>query len=64
MKLPIWNNRELVGYASSIAAAKKLLKSRLSIPKRFSLFVCERPDYMQEILELPAGYVYSISYSY
>jgi len=64
MKMPIWNNRELVGHASSVASAKRLLKKTLTIHPMFELSVWERSPAMQEILGLPAGYVYAISYTY
>lgn len=64
MKMPIWNNRELIGYASSVASAVRLLKKTLTIHPMFELTVWERPAHIQEILGLPAGYVYSVSYTY
>lgn len=64
MKLPIWNNRELVGYASSVKSAERMLRKNLTIHPLMSLSVWRRPEYMQEILGLPDGFVYAISYTY
>jgi hypothetical protein len=63
-QLPIWNNRELVGYASSVAGAERLLKRMLTIHPMFELSVWRRPEHLQEILGLPDGFVYAISYTY
>lgn len=62
MKKPIYNWREIVGYAQTAEQAKRLLIKTLDIPKGFTLSVWERPDYICEICNLPAGFVYSTSY--
>jgi len=63
-KLPVWNNRELVGHASSINAARRLILSQQSIPNAvMSLAVWERPKHIQDLLDLPAGYVYAWHYT-
>jgi hypothetical protein len=63
-KLPIYNWRELIGYASSVQEAKKIVCQKINIPNGFTVDVWERPIEYQEILKLPAGYVYSTSYKY
>jgi hypothetical protein len=63
-KLPIYNWRELIGYASSVEEAKKIIRQKIDIPKGFTFNVWERPIEYQEILKLPAGYVYSTFYKY
>lgn len=62
--LPIWNNRELVGHASTVKGAEKLLRSVLTVHPKMSLTVWRRPEHLQEILGLPDGFVYSVSYTY
>lgn len=63
-KLPIWNNRELVGYASGVKSAERMLRKLLTIHPLMSLSVWRRPEHLQDILGLPDGFVYSISYSW
>ena len=63
MKLPIWNNRELVGHASSVEGAKRVILGQQNYPNAvMTLSVWERPKYMQDLLDLPAGYVYAWHY--
>lgn len=66
MKMPIWNHRTQIGEASSLAGAERLIRRTIDVPKQkgFKLHVWERPAYLQEILGLPAGYVYAIAYEY
>ena len=62
-KLPIWNNRECLGHASSIDGARRVILSSHSYPNNaFTLAVWERSKHIQEILDLPAGYVYAWKY--
>jgi hypothetical protein len=63
-QIPIYDNRAIVGYASSIKGAEKVLRSALTIHPKMSLSVWRRPQHLQEILELPDGFVYSVSYTY
>lgn len=63
-KLPIWNNRELVGHASSVKSAERILRKLLTIHPMMSLSVWRRSEDMQEMLGLPDGFVYAISYTY
>ena len=62
MKLPIFNNRELIGYACSIVGAKRVITKAMDITRPFSVSVWRRSETMQDILQLPDGYVYSVSY--
>lgn len=61
--LPIWNNRELVGHARNAKHAARILRQRLTIHPAMTLQVWERPEHIREALALPAGFVYSISYT-
>ena len=63
MKFPIYNNRELIGFASSPAQAVKQVKKQLSVPACMTITAWMRSDDMCQILGLPKGYVYSVSYS-
>lgn len=63
-KLPIWNNRELVGHASSVKSAERILRKILAIHPIMSLSVWRRPEHLQEMLGLPDGFVYAVSYTY
>lgn len=62
--LPIWNNRELVGHAGSTASAKRILKRVLNMPEMFNIGVWQRSQETQELLQLPAGFAYSVSFKY
>jgi hypothetical protein len=62
--LPIFDYRRKVGDAKSINDAKRKLAKMLTIPKGFTLDVWRRPLHLQEILGLPDGFVYAISYKY
>ena len=62
MKKPIYNWREIVGYATTKEQAKRLLLKTLNVPAGFTLSVWERPDYICEICSLPQGFVYSTFY--
>lgn len=58
MKFPIYDNRLIVGYASSKLAAEKLLRQTLQhIPKGWKIVVQERDT---SIIDLPAGFIYSV----
>lgn len=63
-KLPIYNWREIIGYASDVKQAKKVVCANLNVPTGFTVDVWERPIEIQEICKLPAGFVYSTSYKY
>lgn len=59
MKTPIFDNRTIVGYASSIESAKRVIKKLIHVDARAKLHVFLRNT---EIIDLPAGFVYSISW--
>lgn len=54
---PIWNHRELVGYARSAAHAQRMLRSILQINTGWKVTVRERDT---DLIDLPAGFVYSV----
>lgn len=62
--LPIFNNRECLGYARSIKHATSIIRQAIGIHPQFKLKVWERPVHIAEILGLPIGYVYAISMAY
>ena len=57
-KTPIYDNRQIVGYASTPKAAEKLLRGTLQhIPKGWRITVRDRDT---SIIALPPGFVYSV----
>ena len=60
MKTPIYNWREIVGYADTEKQAVRIVENLLNIEPGFCVRVWKRPDYICEICLLPAGFVYSI----
>ena len=65
MNLPIFggiSNREVLGYAASKRRAETVIKRTITIPKGFSLEVWRRDPRIREILEVPDGFVFSVSY--
>lgn len=61
--LPIFNNRQIIGYAKNEKQAEKIVRKLLSpIPRGFLLTVWKRPKHLQEILGMPEGFIYSIAY--
>ena len=64
MKYPIYNNRELVGYASTAKQAVSIVKKSLNVHNDMTVSSWLRSDDMCELLNLPKGFVYSVSYSY
>ena len=57
-KLPIFDNRQIVGYASTEKQAEKIVKGLLqTIPKGWRVSVKMRDT---AIINLPAGWVYSV----
>ena len=65
--LPIFSNyngRDIIGYAKTVIQAKIILNKQLNIHPKMTLYVWERPQHIQEILGLSAGFCYSISYNY
>jgi hypothetical protein len=62
--LPIFsqsNGRTIIGYAATEHSARAQIKKLEHIQQGFSLSVWRRSKNMQEILQMPDGYVYSIS---
>ena len=60
-KLPIWDGRVQIGEASSMEGARRAILKLISVPDGFHPKVWERSPVMQEILDLPPGYVFAIS---
>jgi hypothetical protein len=61
MKKPIFNHREIVGYASSAKQAERIIRSKLqAIPDCFQVIVKERSELMREMLNSPEGFIYSV----
>ena len=58
--IPIFDNREVIGHASTVKGAISVIKKMITIPRGFHLYVWRRSALMQEILDLPDGFVYSI----
>lgn len=59
--IPIWNNRELIGYAKSAKSAEKVIRSKLqTIPKGWKVSVKRRSEFMVVDCGLHDGFVYSI----
>jgi hypothetical protein len=64
MKLPIFSDRDgrtIIGYAEGERSAGIAIRRLLTIPAGFKLRVWRRRDDMQDMLDLPDGFVYSIS---
>lgn len=58
MKLPIFDHRTVIGYASTPKQAQSIVKGLLqTIPKGWKVTVKRRNT---DIVELPDGWVYSI----
>jgi hypothetical protein len=67
MKLPIFNNtngRDIIGYASGLRSATVAIRRLITVPNGSTLYVWRRPIYMQDLLELPGGFCYSICHRY
>ena len=61
LNTPIWNNRELVGYAKSAKGAERVIRAKLqTIPKGWKVTVKMRQPIMLELCGLECGFVYSI----
>ena len=60
MKYPIYNWREVVGYASNAKQAKRIVEKAINVMPGFEVTVWMRSDDMCEIAKLPKGFVYSI----
>jgi hypothetical protein len=67
INLPIFGgtgNREIVGFASSVDEASRLIRRLIDVPRGFSLHVWKREEWLREILEVPDGFVFSVSYKF
>ena len=63
MKLPIFSSsdgRTVIGHAEGERSASLAIRRLIDVPAGFKLHVWRRRDDMQDMLELPDGYVYSI----
>ena len=61
MKKPIFNHREIIGYASNAKQAERIIRSKLqAIPDCFQVIVKERSELMREMLNSSEGFIYSI----
>ncbi len=58
--IPIYNNRELVGYAKNEISARRLLVKKLTITTGFEIRVWRRPNFICELLDVPQGFTYDI----
>lgn len=57
-KIPIYDHRTVVGHASSVKDAEKVLRGILQhIPKGWKITVKERDT---SIIDLPPGFIYSV----
>lgn len=57
-KMPIYDHRVIVGYASSSKQAEKIVKGLLqTMPKGWRVSVKQRNT---ALIDLPAGWVYSV----
>jgi len=61
MNYPILDNREVIGHATSLEQARRILSKRIDITAGFRLYVWLRSDSICEILDLPKGYVFSVT---
>jgi len=61
-KLPVFAYREVIGHASNKAQAMRVIRNCQSISPKATLHCALRTPVMQEILHLPAGYVFSVSF--
>lgn len=61
MKKPIFNHREIIGYASNSKQAEQIIRNKLqAIPDNFQVVVKERSELMREMLNSPEGFIYSV----
>lgn len=67
VSLPVFGgvgNREVIGLACSVRQAIRLIKKTIHVPVGFELAVWRRDDFIAELLDVPVGYVFSVSYHY
>ena len=61
-KLPVFAYREVIGHASSKAQAIRVIRNSQTIHPKAKLHCNLRSPIMQDLLQLPAGYVFSVSF--
>jgi hypothetical protein len=59
MKTPIYDWRTIVGCADNEAQAARIVEKLLNVSPGFQVKAWKRPDYICDICNLPAGFVYS-----
>lgn len=59
MKYPIFDHRTIIGYANNLQHARKVISKLIDVNPRSTLHVWHRNT---EITDLPAGFVYAISW--
>lgn len=59
MKQPIFEHRQIIGYASTVKQAERVIRKTLTIHPRATLRVFQRNT---ELIDLPAGFVFSIAF--
>lgn len=57
MRYPIFNHREVIGYASNLKGAVRCIERCIDVSPRARLRVWMRNT---DLIDLPAGFVYSI----
>ena len=58
IKQPMWNHRELIGYARNEKQAERIIRSKMqNIIKGWKVAIRLRDT---EIIDLPAGFVFSV----
>lgn len=57
---PIYDNRELVGYAKNEISARRLLAKKLNVTTGFEIHVWRRSAFTCELLDVPPGFTYDI----
>jgi hypothetical protein len=65
MKLPVFSSsdgRTVIGYAEGIRSATLVIRRTITIDPAATLYVWKRTDIMQDCLDLPEGYCYSLAY--
>lgn len=69
-KLPIFspmNGRDVIGFASGIRSATSIIRGLITVDPRCTLHVWQRSKCfidMTDVLEMPDGFCYAISYKY
>ena len=55
--MPIWNHRQLVGYANTAEQARRILARLIDTPAGWKITVRQRDT---DLINLPAGWIYSV----